>query len=146
MQALKYSTARIVQEYLIDEGIGLAYSTTAKWAVASNLVYEKPQDLICVYDEQTRKRARMADRTNLDDPVVSIHIRGVDYAESYAKGIEIMEAMDALRRHRWDGVTQYAVFKQASRQRGLLPFGRNKNELWTFNLEYYLVINEIGDQ
>ena len=146
MPALKYSTARIIQRFLIDEGAGQEYGETTKWSVASNLVYKEPQDLICVYDEQTRKRARLASYTSLDDPVVSIHIRGVDYAESYAKGIEIMEAMDALRRHRWDGVTQYAVFKQASRQRGLLPFGRNKNELWTFNLEYYLVINEIGDQ
>jgi hypothetical protein len=146
MSVIWYPVSRIIRAYLVAQGVGVNYSDSADWPIATAACPDSPNDVITIYDEAAVKRGRTIEGVQ-DDPVVLIEVRSKRPEPGQYKAKEIQEAMDSLSFWQWAGdsaeYSQTIVFANARRARGIFPLGRDEKENWKLNLEYALVVQSI---
>lgn len=153
-QAIIYNpVSDVVRNYLITNGVTLAYDPDVDWCCAVIAEPVNPVNVITVFDEAEQKVSRPHSTGSCevaDRPVVGIRVRAADAVEGQRKAKLIMEKMDLLRDYVWSGGTngyeQTVLLRTAIRQRGILPLGRDDNGRWVFNMEYALVVQSIENQ
>lgn len=144
-----YPMCRIIRDYLVEEGVCYAYSTTQKWACATVATPDLPLNVVTIYDQQEIKRVRFHSGPIMQDPVVLIEVRSVDNEEGSYKSKEIMKVMDDLMGWTWRGdsseYSQDVSIARARRDRGIFPMGKTEEGQWLFNMEFALVIDSIKE-
>ncbi len=148
-----YPIARIIRDYLIELGLGVAYqSEGSAWPIATQATPKLPIDVITVFDDPSIKQFRSHGGGIQENYVVGIEVRNARHEPGQYKAKKILEGMDALSRWEWIGgsggtqpANQTVLIATAIRQRGVLQLGVDDNKRWLFNLEYSLVIQSIEE-
>jgi len=140
--------SRIMRDFLIEEGLGFAYSSGTDWAIATTAMPKLPLNCITIHDEAAQKKVRVHSGNVQEDPVVLIEVRSTNHEPGQYKAKLIMEAMDGLSYWTWTGdsneYSQTVVFATARRSRGVYDLGMDENGRFLFNLEFALVIQSIN--
>lgn len=90
--------ARIVMEYLVDQGL-VTTNVAGPWKVYAHREADKPDRCVTVYETTPRILGRGAEAHSpvLERPGVQVRVRGPDYEEARAKGLDIQDALAELR-------------------------------------------------
>jgi len=143
-----YPFARIVRDFLVEEGVGFDYSTGTDWAIATQKTPKLPHNAITVFDEAALKRDRPHSGTEVrEDPVVSIMVRSEDHKEGFDKAIEVQTALDGLDYWTWTGDSdeggQTVLISKTFRTRGIYQLGEDDNKRNLFNLEFSFTLQTV---
>jgi len=149
MSVIMYPVARIIRDFLVEEGVGYDYSASTDWSIATAAMPTKPFNCITIYDEQSTKVVGYLGEGIQEDWVFSIEIRSTEQEPGQYKAKEIIKALDGLADWVWVGgsseYSQTVTIAHARRDRGIFPMGRDENGRWKFNLEYALMVQSVED-
>lgn len=93
--ALTHSPSQVIQQLLVDLGIGTLPSAGGSWPITASQERDKPDNVITVYDT-----AGVPDGRTMIDGVMQEHygfqvkIRGDKHSTGYSKASEIQNAID----------------------------------------------------
>lgn len=92
------NAARIVQAWLISEGLGTAVATNGAWPVYAYNRPDSPDSLLTVYNTGADLDGTIQ-RTGVSvfHETVQIYLRGLTDDQVYQKGLDIQAKMDAVR-------------------------------------------------
>lgn len=101
---MNHSPARILQQYLIDQDIGVAPPSTADWVCYVASMPELGDNALCLYDSsggriegRSRPRLHHASKT-VEHGNVTVRVRATNYETGRTKADSICDAFDSALR------------------------------------------------
>jgi len=87
---------QVVAQHLIDQSIGEAPGGTG-WIIYMSRMPDTPAEAISVLDDDAVMDGRVATGERIEHPRFQVQIRGKDYQTARAKGIEVLNVLDAIK-------------------------------------------------
>lgn len=127
------SPALAIATYLQTQGVGLFTATDNGWKLTVSTEPSSPANAITIYD--TGGLGADTDEQNVFRSLVQVRVRGMDYADAYAKQEEIRNLLIIPSPVQVPGAGFIGIFAQTD----ILGIGRDDNDRFVFTANYRTV-------
>jgi len=114
--------SKVIQQYLLDMGVGVVPGT-GDWQMFISHLPDQPNNAACVYDLDVVADGRVSNGERIEHPACQIRVRGKDYSTAWSKGIEVRDALDAIRNTVVVVVADNFLVHNFMRTSSLIPLG-----------------------
>lgn len=135
------SAARIVMQYLVDSDIATLAASKKDWPITVGGMADFNKNWISVIDTTPRKDGRYMEGETVWKYAVNFFIRGEDQPIARRKGVDIINALDAVRRNKItvDGVVW--LLEAVTICTGLAYVGESQDQLQEFSFDMRATIS-----
>lgn len=138
------TAARVVQQLLVDLGLGVLGGTTGSWPIYKGYKPNTPDDCIVVYNSGAEMDGRIQSTgAEITHPAIQILIRSATDDAAESKGLAIQDVLQDIRRELVTVSSTTYLIQGIHRRTDLTPIGEEeKSRRRLFTINYVLTFGE----
>ena len=124
-KVLDVSAADLLSTHLIEQGCGTSPVDELAFPLFSTYLPDSPVDAIVCFTTAARKDGRLQKGIVIEHPGFQVRLRGNDYDTLFAKGVDILDAIDETKNAVVFFNNNTYCIRSITRESNLLPLGKD---------------------